>query len=422
MQLTARNGETGILRISFGHGDEAKTVDVPRILKTSIGRGDSALGIDGERFGSPVGIRGDEVYSGAENLPERGEVDKSGVVFYTGVTKIEALYPQDLTYDDLAKGGGPDPDPTASEHRTFAVFNQNGEIDDYAVGVAPGYVILGYKDFKFPDGVAGYVSEKEQKILDRIAAESEAPIERKTTAVSAEVADMLKDINLSREGYENFVSKLDDEYIESIKRSYSWSFDERKNGLSKYDDVPITQVMWHFTAASYDRDPTREETWGDMFNLTHFLNAFTPENEVGANGYIDHSGYSYLLTQLETRVNHAIGRSANSVGIETEAVRQKDITPEQYESLLYFTVYYIKELGLLEKNRYLDNVVMGHAEQQSIDGIDNREDFHSGESAILRWFLAGLLNQMGMLPDSELERLTNIAQRVEIREELKLAA
>lgn len=172
--------------------------------------------------------------------------------------------------------------------------------------------------------------------------------------LSQKYIDSLKDVSLSREGYDRAIANI----FDATK-----IVDAHPNGVGfhKLLNPPqdIEMVTNHFTAVLLgDKDPAKF--------AEHYLN--------GAKGKGMHFAVMrdgtivrFVNPNLADRPSQNPPYNQIAVAAEVDADTQDNITPEQTEALIYLNWMVLKQAGL--QNLPLKNTVYGHAQLRMADGI-----------------------------------------------------
>jgi flagellum-specific peptidoglycan hydrolase FlgJ len=182
----------------------------------------------------------------------------------------------------------------------------------------------------------------------------------------------IKEVELTNEAYDSFISSIQD-ISQAVKQSQY--FDSRLFPTGKTLNTTKPRVTLHYTAWP-------ESAWsldGMGFVSSVYHNGINNGIWGAANWYLSKDGKTlYFVTEPGQVANHSGSQYSNStIGIETPALVQSDITPAQYEGLIYSLAWQWKQNYGPNKPTYDDAkiFVIGHGEITELTdaGGDHRD-------------------------------------------------
>jgi LysM repeat protein len=245
-------------------------------------------------------------------------------------------------------------------------------------------------DSRYAEGVISII-ENLRKLAETPVA-PEIPIPRT-------VEERIKSVELTAEGYERFKESINRDFIEYAKTKKSFSPD---NGL---DQTQPTEMMnLHFTTLYVNEENDTSKPIGNV-NVKRLIDSMN--NRDGPDGsccgiqwFIDRNGQTFQFVEdINTKLSHNPPFSQLSTGVELESDTQENITPKQYESAMYLSIYVLEKQELLGKSP-LESILQGHGEIRSKlraagHDYDVRSDFPENESELFRAQMIPLLKKYG---------------------------
>jgi N-acetylmuramoyl-L-alanine amidase len=167
----------------------------------------------------------------------------------------------------------------------------------------------------------------------------------------------LNNVEVSAEGYADFLQRYKD--ISQQVKDAKWltNFDGKKNGLGTPKPGGIKYYIWHYTATDVSASG-----YDGMKAASSMQNG---GRGVGSVFYVNNVGGPYRLTHDNVLhvPNHNRG---DAVGMEIAASGQETITTQQYQDGIYLTANYLIENGYVKDVASAKNVVntmvRGHGE------------------------------------------------------------
>ena len=239
------------------------------------------------------------------------------------------------------------------------------------------------------------VSEDIRRVQDTLNPSEPTLKPTPNESTSESIENKINSIELSKNGYEKFISNIDTTYMEEAAEKSTYN--PSKNGISQEKSELF---ILHFTTVYYNGIGQNLPTDRPMGNISvpHFLQS-TENVGAGIQWLIDRNGKTYQLTSIDTKTAHIPPHSSTATGVEIESKTQEDISVKQYESAAYLAAYNIVEQDLM-KEKSLEEVLYGHGQLRTIDRETNpelnvRSDFPETESKLIREKVAELLKEIG---------------------------
>ncbi len=173
------------------------------------------------------------------------------------------------------------------------------------------------------------------------------------------------------EGFQQFEAGLQGIYDDI--QANGWGHPYLYPSDKTYEETP-PRVTLHFTAWP-------EEAWdkGGLDFAESQYNACMDGACGSASAYIDREGGGYKLIPDEKVANHAKSYSVKSRGIETPAFLAQDVSPEQYEGMIYMAAHwYLKDRPDGAKPLTEDEAkeyIIGHGEITELKHEGDHTDF-----------------------------------------------
>lgn len=170
----------------------------------------------------------------------------------------------------------------------------------------------------------------------------------------------IESLNLTPEGYENFVAKIVD-YTDVANNypAYNMSIANASPNRIIGPQPSIEFVTLHYTVAEYDGP--------DNF-LESTNNSEAPDDTCcGAQFFVDGDGTVYQMGDFDERTRANPPFDASTIHIEVEAANQQEISAAQNEATAYLTAYILKTTGLADRDGLLAEEIYGHAETRDLD-------------------------------------------------------
>ncbi len=197
-------------------------------------------------------------------------------------------------------------------------------------------------------------------------------------------------MQLSPEGYQEFLNNIDTSYIEYARQHQE--FDPSRNGFNqerKTEWVTIHHTVMYANAGG--EDTSRPIGDPDPRTLIDFMAArgnsdSRPDNKCCAVQFFnDRNGKMWQLTPRSAKVRHDFGYEEVSVGLETEGIDEHFTTP-QFESIVYWSIAVMNAEGLLQDGQPLSRKMRGHEEtREEYNATSGRKQSHKqdGDPAIM---------------------------------------
>ena len=238
-------------------------------------------------------------------------------------------------------------------------------------------------------GRAGAILNPGEKlILPEWAKETDVIIDRDD---HSQLYEKIDSIELTPEGYQNFVENIDETWFERIKSADPDEYPNFRTGNSKIEmpeQLRTEYFIWHYTAGRYRNGAE------DFIAIL-----CDSESPVGAQYFIDQEGKAYHLT--DEKVCH-VRSQLNSIseGVELEAWDESDVLPQQLEAAMYLAVHRVNELGLLRGGEAFRDRVFGHGELRNKFGVmTDHADFTAGPAEAMTEKCEGLMAQLDVYGD-----------------------
>ncbi|MCA9349479.1 glucosaminidase domain-containing protein [Candidatus Saccharibacteria bacterium] len=210
-------------------------------------------------------------------------------------------------------------------------------------------------------------------------------------------------LELSREGYQEFINSLDTSII-SISG-------QRERFIRGEFPGPVEFITLHFTAANLEplRQAQADNLGVPASEGGRLFNSMADKGKM-VHMFVGSEG-TYQFAPFNVWGVHNPPYSEVSIGVEVEAEKYEDITKEQFEQLVYSLLYMIKSTPeLAEKLENaptieggIEELVKGHAEVRDEylknnpgAGVDGREDFWGDDA---NWVRGNLLRLLQENPD-----------------------
>ncbi len=226
------------------------------------------------------------------------------------------------------------------------------------------------------------------RILDNLNTVRQLPDEEDPDEVEAKGSiERINSIELTLEGYEEFVRNIDRSYMEfaSSKSAFNGS-----TGSPEFK--PFEFLTLHFTTLYVNEDGRNNQQPIGNFSPERLIRSMDNQSGdscCGVQWTIGRDATTYQLTDKDTRTKHNPPYDSVSSGVEIEAVEQDDITKAQYEAAAYLSLYVLVLEDKLKPGVDISSRVVGHGEIREVareldESLNIRTDFPAQESAAFR--------------------------------------
>ncbi len=203
------------------------------------------------------------------------------------------------------------------------------------------------------------------------------------------IAEALSRVNLTIEGYKEFLAKLDTSHLQHAQELTEFNPQKVAIPQNKTEFITLHNFGYH-TEPNLDIDKFAEgmAKRGDTDN---------PPDHVccGVNLAVLTTS-TVQLAPISAKLRHNKGYDGRTIGIETQADNQAGVTTFEYEEISYASVAMLKHEGLLKKP--IDQTIKGHGETRQKynsdhpgNELDAKVDFNKPESDVLRSHISKLL-------------------------------
>lgn len=233
-------------------------------------------------------------------------------------------------------------------------------------------------DIEYYNKVSGIIDRL--MLLDQIPPadpETPEPSEKST------VIETIESMQLSMEGFEQFLSTIDNDFMELASQKTHFQHNET------IGYKPLEFVTLHFTDIYYNsiRDNNYYRMNGS-FDPSFMIQSMD-NSKRGVQFAVSRDAIPYQFTDKNTRVSHNPPYNRQSIGIEIEGTEKVGIAVNQYETAAYLALYILAIHGLLQEDTDLSTRVLGHAETRvearKLDTtLKVRLDFQKKESVAIR--------------------------------------
>ena len=171
------------------------------------------------------------------------------------------------------------------------------------------------------------------------------------------IENALNGMQLSPQGYTDFVANLQDISTQVHANPFLVNFDGTKNDLGRAD-IPeeIKYFVFHYTATQTDAN--------DMDGYTAALSMQRGGKGVGSYAYINNKGKAWVLTH--DHVVDVQDHNLTTMGVETAAAGQETVTSAQYSADIYMGIDFLERYGFIKKGvpvtAVVNRMIKGHGE------------------------------------------------------------